>query len=200
MGRRSIVAALLLALAGCGRYIHVEVDSSTYERPAWVDAPDLRDRTVAAAEIAARSWGGSLPDRLVIRFVPLMRGRMGQTQVSGVTRWDAETDVAISWIGRPCVESTVLFHEVGHAVGLEDHSAAQWCSSAFWNVAAMTVSAALPASEPDPERCSDAVAERFAHDNLEQSYCDGRPCGDEGDSDARGAMRAAGESAFGCDP
>lgn len=168
-----ILALAAAGLTACGSYVKVEVEGDTAGAPAWVRAPDLHERTIAAVGRAARVWEqGPLPDRLVIRFVHALPGRAGDTSRHGVTRWDDETLIQVTWTGHACLESSSLSHEVGHALRMDDpHEDARWCSAEFWNRMITALEVSLPATEPDPEGCATELAYQIRRLNLDQAYC-----------------------------
>jgi hypothetical protein len=170
-----VLAVAALGLTACGSYVKVEVEGDPASAPAWVRAPDLHDRTIAAVETAAIVWNeGALPERLVVRYVFAIPGRHGDTSHHGVTRWDDETVIRVSWSGHACLESSSLSHEAGHALRIEDqHEDANWCSAEFWNQMITALSVSLPATEPDPEGCAMELAYQVRRLNLDQAYCGG---------------------------
>ncbi|BDG09133.1 hypothetical protein [Anaeromyxobacter paludicola] len=159
----------LLLLAACGgapapaissgasQPLTVEVDSAV--GPDWLRQPDLPERTLSAASVAAQRWGGADLRDWTVRFVSRIDacGAAEAGQASGCTRHDQRTIELAVDAASPCVEGTALLHEVGHVAIPDDpdHRDPRWSSPAFW----VDLLGAVQAQEaPGATACDEALS------------------------------------------
>jgi len=144
-------AALLIALVtltACHGPLDVSNEASYQDMPFWLSdhQPQLVERTSTTADAAARVWGGS-PDYLKGWTVRLVGGRIqtcGGHPLAGLGC--AEPAILGGGAVRvfpeyaPCIEATILAHEVGHIIiGDDRHTDPRWCDEAFWTGVAETL-------------------------------------------------------------
>lgn len=128
-----LASALLVACGSSGDAPDFDVHGAgvvVRTQAAFAHQSDLPERVEGTVQAALDYWGGSWDDLrgrvIVLEGTPYVscRGAAG-----AVGCYDGQIRVSTLDAGRtmPCVEATVLVHEVGHAVlGDRDHRDARW--------------------------------------------------------------------------
>jgi hypothetical protein len=152
--------------------------------PAWVTAPDLRERTLAAADVAAIAWGGNLTstDDTTVAFSTdhylscagsLALGcntasydllELREAHRIEISVWSRPTDlVTQAQVLLPCVEASILAHEIGHSViGDDDHRDPRWCDREFWEKVTLAMLRVVPKGD---RACLNEVLTELAYTN-----------------------------------
>jgi hypothetical protein len=144
-----IVLLAALAVAGCHGPLDVELPADR-SNPTWLSDPAVVERTITAADTAARVWGGS-PGDLDGYTIHLRHGYLGGNRVGHTTTIPilGGGDIEVSVLSGPsCVEATVVSHEVGHVViGDGDHGDPRWRDVGFWDRVAAELVAVAPVDD-----------------------------------------------------
>jgi hypothetical protein len=147
--------ALCLAALACHGPLDVKNEAAGDPKaPAWVRDVNLVERTTAAADAAARVWGGSPGDLdgWTIRWTAHVLSRGEWVSTSGLTEPAALGGGTITaWVmtGPWCLETSVLAHEIGHVIiGDPGHTDPRWYDdAAFWDRMAVELRRVAPASD-----------------------------------------------------
>ena len=136
----------------------VSNEASYQDMPSWLSDPQLTERTSAAADAAARIWGGSAEDLdgWTVRLVGARVESCGGHHLGGCGCAESASlgggTVRVFPEFAPCIEGTILAHEVGHVIiGDDGHTDPRWCDAAFWARAAEALTAKVA---PSDDQCA----------------------------------------------
>jgi hypothetical protein len=148
------VALLVLGLAAVACHGPLDLKNeaaSDPAAPAWTRDVNLAERTTAAADVAARVWGGkpSDLDGWTINYVGHIdeddNGRAHSTPILG-----GGTITLNVFASTVCSEATALAHEVGHVIiGDGDHTDRRWHDGKFNRRMTDALAAVVPETDVD---------------------------------------------------